>query len=124
MGSRFEDDFAAHARPDLLGQFARTLKYITANGTVKIVEAIECDELDEMRAEPDGESLHDRKLFQVSDDPTDGIANPGPNDSVEIDGEKWAVEVLQTKQAGISLIRIIRRRQTIKSHESYRQERF
>ena len=100
MGTPFEDDFAKHARPDLLARFARTLKYIPAVGAEKEVQAIECDELDEMRAEPDGESLHDRKLFQVSTDPTDGIPNPGPNDLVEIDGEKWAVEVIQIKQGG------------------------
>ena len=124
MGTPFEDAFASQARPQLLKEFGKTVKYKRPDGSEKEITGMVCDELDEMRAEADGESEHDRMTLQISDNVTDGIPDPGPNDTVEIDGEDWAVEVIETRQGGLSLIRLIRRRQTIKSHESYRREVF
>jgi len=120
--SSFDDNFNAvgSGRDLLLDQFGRSVTYRPAGGDPVEVEAIVEDINGAESDSDDGRGHRRTRLVTVS---AADAATPSLSDELDIDGQRWAVESIESQTRGMVRLRVVRHTVTEKARGGYRENR-
>lgn len=117
MGSEFDTLFAGVARPALLGAFGGAVIYYATPGAasgVSLAKASVSAEFSDRDAESEGagEFAYRRRAVTICTDPSapeGGVAAPAARAEVEIAGQRWEVESVESFSGSMARLRVFRR---------------
>ena len=112
MTSLHDDMIAAHAVPDQMQQFGRSITYVVPGSDALTLTAIVGAESSEDSESDDDRTRRRVRTVKITTDPDSaygGVAGPVPTrDTVVIDGETWAIEAVESKSASLVKLRVVR----------------